>query len=837
MRTLRYHTLIATLVVAWMTTSSALAGGLSATVADNGAIAIKEGDKVLATMVPKTQADHRGTPVVRTVQIAKHAIIDLRIPIREEGGASRQETWIAEQVGGGARVIWWDLAGARDTDGETNLVASVTDKGIELYQTAARLSRCDGAPVPLFRKTWDFASKSFRPTPPELPPPATTTLKAKRGDAPPVKPLGGFYFAAASSSAGAQDDASKLRPPAPVNDGDPATVWTGEGSGRGQLLTARSSGGFPITGLRLLPGDTSSEKSYRASAKPKKLSLVFGRDPAQSLEVDLVEDADGGAKRFREPYWIPLAKPVASSCVTVVVREVTSDKGPLSLGDLDVLTEIDGPEAAERLVASLAQGQSCAARQPLLVRLGAPVVGRVTTALGQAEPGPGRTCLLEALDALLAAGAAPDATLAGALAHSLVRATADEEKIVFKLLKKSPEGAIDRIAEMAGDDKRDEQDRARAARALAAIGSEPALANLLAMLGTGTPTLRKAVRAAVTSTSTPAAAAALASLRATPAGEAARRADLYAVLGVLAAREQAVLPEVLAVLRAPLHEQATFEEQARAIQALGNLRTPEALDALVGVRAASKNAMLRVFAVGEIAGATLPSALPALRAALDDEDPRVREAAASALGHKKDKTAAALLVAGAKQEPWPKVRRAEIAALGELCTTEGNALLVRAFKKDVEEVRQAALAGLAHCHPGKANAMLLYVFGRLPESADMRSLAVRLLAERKDPQAVHGMVEVLSRLLQESQADLSLEGVITETAMALATLRGPEAVAALIGLLSDPRPSIKRAGVDALGVVCDPGLGLAALHAAAVGQDEAVAGPASSAERHCRETR
>jgi HEAT repeat protein len=836
-RTLRYHTFIAALGIAWMTTSSALAAGLSAAVTDNGSIAIKEGDKVLATMVPKTQADHRGTPAVRTVQIAKHTILDLRIPIRGDGGASRQETWIAEQIAGGSKVIWWDVAGARDTDGETNLVAAVTDKSIELYQTAARLSRCDGAPVPLFRKTWDFTSKTFRPAPPELPPSAPTTLKAKRGEAPSVRSLGGFYFAAASSSAGAQDDAAKLRPPAQVNDGDPATVWTSEGSGRGQLLTARSSGGFPITGLRLLPGDTSSEKSYRASAKPKKLGLVFGRDPAQSLEIDLVEDADGGARRFREPYWIPLPNPVASSCVTVVVREVTNDKTPMSIGDLDVLTEIDGPGAAERLVASLAQGQSCAARQPLLVRLGAPVLGQVTAALGQAEPGPGRACLLEALDALLAAGAAPDATLAGALVHGLVRATEDEEKIVFKLLRKYPESAIDPIAALAGDDKRDEQDRARAARALAAIGSDAAVAKLLAMLGQGAPTLRKAVRTALTGASTPAANAALTALRATPAGETARRADLYAVIGVLAAREQSALPEALSVLRAPLHEQASFEEQARAIQALGNLRTPEAIDVLVGVRASSKNAVLRAFAVGEIAGTTLPSALPALRAALDDEDPRVRETAASALGHRMDKTAAALLVAGAKQEPWPKVRHAEIAALGELCTTDGNALLVRAFKKDVEEVRQAALVGLAHCYPGKANAMLLYVFGRLPESADMRSLAVRLLAERKDAQAVHGMVEVLTRLLQESQADLSLEGVVTETAMALASLRGPEAVAALIGLLSDPRPSIKRAGIDALGVVCDPGPGLAALHAAAVGQDESVAGPAASAERHCRETR
>ena len=69
-----------------------------------------------------------------------------------------------------------------------------------------------------------------------------------------------------------------------------------EGPGRGQLLTARSSGGFAITGLRVWPGDASSEGRYRASAKPKRLTLIFGRDPAQNVEAELVEDADGGAK-------------------------------------------------------------------------------------------------------------------------------------------------------------------------------------------------------------------------------------------------------------------------------------------------------------------------------------------------------------------------------------------------------------------------------------------------------------------------------------------------------------------------------------------------------------
>jgi hypothetical protein len=46
----------------------------------------------------------------------------------------------------------------------------------------------------------------------------------------------------------------------------------------------------------------------------------------------------------------------------------------------------------------------------------------------------------------------------------------------------------------------------------------------------------------------------------------------------------------------------------------------------------------------------------------------VRETAALALGQHKDAESASALITGAKQEPWPFVRRAELEALGHLCT-------------------------------------------------------------------------------------------------------------------------------------------------------------------------
>src|SRR5208283_2993473 len=102
------------------------------------------------------------------------------------------------------------------------------------------------------------------------------------------------------------------------------------------------------------------------------------------------------------------------------------------------------------------------------------------------------------------------------------------------------------------------------------------------------------------------------------------------------------------------------------------------------------------------------------------------ETAAFSLGQRHDQAMAQPIIDAAKQEPWPGVRRAEVTALGELCVPEGNDLLLRAYEKDENDIRMAALVGLAHCRDWRASALLVRVLGRLPENADMRSLAARL---------------------------------------------------------------------------------------------------------------
>ena len=632
---------------------------LAVTAEPNGNLAIqnvkdgKNSEHVVARFTPKTTKNQRGPATARSVTAAGHNLIEVRVPILAEPPTRQQdeEVWIGEQTGTGTSVLWSGTVGARDVDGETTLEVRASAEGIEQFQTARRLSRCDGQPVQLFRQRWDFAKRRFVAATAELPAHAAMTVQARRGGAPAGKPSSGFFFSAASSSPGADGDAARLKPPAAVNDDNPTTVWASDGEARGQTLTARSSAGFPIVGVRLLPGDSRSEKAYRASAKPRHVTLLFGKDAKQNVDVELSEDPDGGSKRYREPFWIALPRPVHSTCVTVVVRDGSSNSGPLAIADMAVLTELDGPNAADRLVEDLAHGNGCVARLPLLLPLGESALAKVAVAIPTTPPGRGRECLVEALAELLSGGVKARPETAAALVAALGQASDQEEKTILALLPTMEGVPVPALADALADEKRSDEDRARAARALSVMKSPEVSLAMLASVGHGSSALRKAVRAALATTRAPALAAALDSLKRTPAVEHERRADLLWIVAALAEREPASRADVLSALQNTLRADTSFEERARAIAGLGMLGDPAARAALIDVRTHASDGVLRSLATSELASSDSAETFAALRDALSDADPRVRETAAEALGRKNDRAATKLLVDGAKQEP------------------------------------------------------------------------------------------------------------------------------------------------------------------------------------------
>jgi HEAT repeat protein len=831
--------------VLWLATARAAAPALALHEAPDGALDVRAGGAVLAHVPLDTPPLRRGPPRAREVTIDGRRIVELRVAVR---GTPREELWIGQidEAGGHEpRVIWRGLAGPRDADGETSLDFDVTADGIVEYQTASHVTRCDGAPVRLFPRAFDFASGRFRPVVSPLPPPARETLVGRRGDPamPKGRPVPAFHFTAASTTAAAGSDARDLAAPVGVDDGDPATAWTEGlgGDGRGEFLTARAgAGGAAVRGLRIVPGDAASSASYSKHNRVRKLQLSLGPRDDQRFDVELQEDALAGRERFRDPYWVPLPRPIQTSCATIVITEVTpgtdaappKSYGATAISELAIFTELDGPGGAERLVADVARAADCAARLPELVGLGAEAVLPTAQALIQAAPAghtAERECLVEALTRLEPEPKNP--IVVEALVAAVAGASEREERFIDGALRHTAEPPVAALAAVMGSPKASEDDRARAARLLGALEDPRAAEALLAAVGDGPPAQRDVVVRALAGAPKLDAAALVAAIT-SGGGTVERQADLLRVVPAAVRRAPEAGAPALTALQAELPPARPFEVRARAVMALGALGGP-ALPVLADVRAGADDPVLRHLAARELATVGGAPALGALRGALADRDPRVRATAAEGLGQARDQSAGPALIAGAKQEPWPFVRRAELEALGRLCGPAAADLLVRAVERDVTEVRRAALVGLARCKDPRARTLLLRVLGRRNEASTVRELSAALLGELGDRAVAPAMAAALMRQVNESEEDLSVEGVAEMTLRSLAHLGGPEATAAAVTLAKDKRHPFQATAVEALGTLCDPGAGAATLRELAAGPPGALTVAAQSADKRC----
>ena len=200
----------------------------------------------------------------------------------------------------------------------------------------------------------------------------------------------------------------------------------------------------------------------------------------------------------------------------------------------------------------------------------------------------------------------------------------------------------------------------------------------------------------------------------------AREADLLRALPAVVKRDPERRAEAVGSLRAALAPERSFEVRGRAVMALGDAGQRGRSGRAGGAARARRRAgaalpgdarARRADARGRASIRALPCA-----ARWTIRDPRVRETAALALGQHGDTGAAPSLIAGAKQEPWPFVRRAELEALGHLCTPGTGDLMLRAVARDVDGNR--ACCRVSPPRRTAAVARLDY-----PESANFRRTA------------------------------------------------------------------------------------------------------------------
>jgi HEAT repeat protein len=818
--------------------ASAPAAGLHLATATDGALEVRDGRELVARVIPQTPALRRGVPTLREVVAAGHRLAELRIPVR---GSASEEVWIGE-LGRPRRVLWSGLTGARDADGETAIGVVANEDGVTEYQTSAAVTRCDGVPPRLFPRRYDFEAGRFRPIVPALPPPASQTLTARRADPamPTERPLSGFRWTAASTTRAAGSDARGLTPPVELNDADPGTAWSEGmgGDGRGEFLTARGvAAGYAVRGLRIVPGDAASAQSYGAKNRIRRLQVALGPAPEQRFDVEIPQDGAGDAARFRDPYWVTFPTPVATSCVTVIVTDVVHgaeaapprNLGTTAIGELTIFTDVDGPGGTDKLVADLAKAPDCASRLPLIGGLGDPAVLPVAQAV-MTTRGSARECLVEALTTLAPTPKTP--IVVAALTSAIGGASAKEERMVGTALGHAIPAPVTPLAGVLASASAPDDDRARAARLLAQLDDTDAAAALLAAVGQGAIVLRTEVVDALSRSPRLAADAVLAAIAA--GGPEPRQADLLRLLPAAVRRSPARAPEAVGLLKAALEPGRPFEVRARAVMALGALGPTGDSTALATLRASSDEPVLRYLATRELAGpGGGPVARPALRAALADTDPRVREAAALALAKMPEADTGATLIAAAKQEPWPFVRRAEVEALGHVCGAGAGDLMIRAIAKDSDDVSRAGMVGLARCKDPRTTRVMLRILASHNMTASSRELAANLLAASGDRTATPQMSNTLHNLVSQSEADLALEGVAVAALQALARLGGPDAVSAAVALAADTRHPFRRPALEALGTLCDPGVGRATLQTFASDRDPSLSTAAQAGAKRC----
>ncbi|HXI55053.1 MAG TPA: HEAT repeat domain-containing protein, partial [Polyangia bacterium] len=831
------------------------AAPLAAVAVEGGGLELRTGTAPPLRVVPETPSLRRGIPLVREQAIEGHSLAELRIPVR---GSARVETWIVDLGSKPPRVLWNGFTGPRDSDEEVAVHVELTADGIVEYQTAAQVSRCDGQPARLFPRVWDFASGRFRPVLSPLPAPASQSIVARRGDprAPVGRSVSGFQWVAASTTAAEGRDARGLTAPSALNDGNAATAWAEGlgGDGRGEFLTARGpAGAAGIQGVRIVPGDASSAAAFRARNRLRRFQLIMGAQADQRFDVEIPEDPQSAPRSESEPwrraYWVALPRPVASSCVTVVIADVYHGSeaapprtfGTTAIAEMEIFTDLDQPGGTAHLVGEIAQmadgpAADCAARVPLLVSLGEPAIAPVVQALPTAK-GPARSCLIEALTRLSPAPKAEP--VVGALLSALSGATEREEASLRTALLRAEPPPVAALEKRLSSESEPVADRARTARLLGAFDSPAATGALLAAAGRGPDDVRAAVVAALAGSPALTAETFWAALSLEKRDVAPGvTIDLLRVLPSFLRRHPEAGARALPMLRGALAADRPFEVRGRAILAIGSLRTDDSVAALAQVRGTSDEPALRLLAARELAADPSVAATTGLRQALSDGDPSVRETAAQGLGERKDRAAGEQLIAGAKQERWPEVRRAELAALGRLCFPAGNDLMIRAVARDFSEVRRASLVGLAACRDARARTVLLRTLVRRDEAAAVRALAATLLADLGDKTASPALAIALRQLVSEAEADLALEVAAAATLRALARLGGAEAVSAAAGLATDPHHPYQATAIEALGTLCDPRVGAATLRklataTATAGPEVRLSDAAQAAEKAC----
>ncbi len=595
---------------------------------------------------------------------------------------------------------------------------------------------------------------------------------ARRGPA--EKSLGRLLLATASSTGVAKA----------LTDGDPETLWTEKrpGLGQGEFVTMDAPPDVPITRLAvtIAPAEPSDE-----GAAPQTFYLV-AKD--RTFAVTLPEDA---WTHPGEAYDVPLPEPITTACLSLVLDAAyVRGKAPdVGVAELVAYSAFDGGDGSlEKVARALAGGGGRAEAAAAVLKRAAAPLPALRAVYGELDA-PGRALAMDVASAAACGDGAPLLTLA----------LGDEDREVVRKARGKLERCAKAAAPALADGVRNGAPKARvqAATLLAHVAPREALAPLAEALGRGDAETRAAVRGALGHAAQGADKDALSALLARAGGAAAKVEMLRALsarLGDVHGDADARIAELLA----PGADMRTRFLLAGPLADLSRAGDDAATARLGVLLAEDPHAAVRAHAA-ELAAGVAPLA-PRLAAAIDDREPRVREAALRSLAAAHAAAGEARAIAHLGGDGWTFVRAAAAAALAaQPRSPAADRGLAAALRDPSARVRAAAVEGLAaHDARSEIAALGARAFDE-KEDAEVRLAAVRALGRT----CAQGTVDDLTRLAVAGASQVADEDARSLAIAATATLGRihPKDLAARLAKITGDgaNDAVKRAATHARG--------------------------------------
>ena len=239
-------------------------------------------------------------------------------------------------------------------------------------------------------------------------------------------------------------------------------------------------------------------------------------------------------------------------------------------------------------------------------------------------------------------------------------------------------------------------------------------------------------------------------------------------------------------LIAALGNERVVAVRAKIAWALGEIEDARAVDAL-GNALRDQAVEVRRQAIWALGEIESPSAAPAIIPLLRDPDAETRKQAAWALGEIGNADAVTALSAAAKDAD-AEVRNQVIQALGELSDARALPALIAALSDDEVDVRRQAVSAIGSLELRSAPPGLIAALR--DRDTEVQRAAAEALGQLEDQAAVPALIP----LTRATDADVKRAAV-----QALAEIGGAQAIEAIVALLKDEDPEIRRIAAEALG--------------------------------------